>query len=158
VPKLRPLADSDVEDVLALNQANVEMLAPMDESRLHMIQAICDRFDVLEEDGAFAGFVVTFHQGAAYDSAKYSWFSERYGSFYYLDRVVLDESFRRRGLGTFMYDEIENVAAAYGRMCLEVNLTPRNDASLAFHARRGYAEVGRLHEEDHLLSMLAKTL
>jgi uncharacterized protein len=46
----------------------------------------------------------------------------------------------------------------YGRMTLEVNLVPRNEASLAFHERRGYAEVGRLGDQEHLVSLMEKPL
>jgi predicted GNAT superfamily acetyltransferase len=158
VPDLRPLRDTDVADVLTLNEANVVKLAPMDEARLHELRALADRFDVLEVDGAFAGFVVTFAPGATYDSENYRWFAARHRSFYYLDRIVLHEDFRRRGLGGFVYDEMERVAAPYQRLDLEVNLVPRNEVSLAFHARRGYVEVGRLGDEDHVVSLLEKPL
>jgi uncharacterized protein len=158
VPDLRPLRDTDVADVLALNEANVTNLAPLDEARLHELRKVADRFDVLDVDGDFGGFVVTFAPGAAYDSENYRWFTGRHRRFYYLDRIVLHESFRRRRLGTFVYDEIEQVAAPYGLLALEVNLVPRNDASLAFHAGRGYVEVGRLGDEQHLVSMMEKGL
>jgi predicted GNAT superfamily acetyltransferase len=158
VPDLRPLRETDVADVLALNHANVIALSPLDESRLSVLRGLTDRFDVLDVDGAFAGFVVTFAAGAAYDSANYEWFSARYDRFYYLDRIVLADDFRRRGLGGFVYDELEKVAAPYGRLCLEVNLVPRNDVSLAFHEARGYVEVGRTGDDEHLVSMMEKTL
>jgi predicted GNAT superfamily acetyltransferase len=158
VPDLRPLRDSDVTDVLTLNDANVVKLAPMDEVRLSELRRLADRFDVVEVDGSFAGFVITFAPGAAYDSENYRWFAERHDSFYYLDRIVLHERFRRRGLGRFVYDEIERVAAPYRRLDLEVNLVPRNDVSLAFHAGRGYVEIGRLGEHDHVVSLMEKRL
>jgi uncharacterized protein len=158
VPDLRPLRDTDVADVLALNAANVSALAPMDEARLHELRSLADRFDVLDVDGGFGGFVITFAGGAAYDSENYRWFSARHRRFYYLDRIVLHEGFRRRGLGGFVYDEIEKVATPYGRLALEVNLVPRNDPSLAFHAGRGYVEVGRLGDEQHLVSLMEKRL
>jgi uncharacterized protein len=158
VPDLRPLRDTDVADVLALNAANVSALAPMDEARLHELRSLADRFDVLDVDGGFGGFVITFAGGAAYDSENYRWFSARHRRFYYLDRIVLHEGFRRRGLGGFVYDEIEKVATPYGRLALEVNLVPRNDPSLAFHAGRGYVEVGRLGDEEHLVSLMEKAL
>jgi predicted GNAT superfamily acetyltransferase len=158
VPDLRPLRQTDVADVLALNEANVTELAPLDEARLHELAAMTDRFDVLDVDGAFGGFVVTFASGASYDSENYRFFSGRHRTFYYLDRIVLHEQFRRRGFGTYVYEEIEKVAAPYGRLALEVNLVPRNEASLAFHAKRGYVEVGRLGDDQHLVSLMEKLL
>lgn len=163
--RLRPLAAADADDaadvaaVLALNHAEVVNLAPMDEPRLEVLRGLADRFDVIEVDGAFGGFVVTFAPGTAYDSENYRWFASRFpDGFYYLDRVVLDPSVRRRGVAGVVYDELEAVAAAYRRMVLEVNLRPRNAASLAFHARRGYAEVGQLGDEAHLVSLQVKEL
>ena len=44
------------------------------------------------------------------------------------------------------------------RMALEVNLLPPNPGSLAFHAGRGYAEVGRLGDPAHLVSLMTKEL
>jgi predicted GNAT superfamily acetyltransferase len=158
VPDLRPLRETDVADVLTLNERNVVKLAPMDESRLHELWELADRFDVLDVEGAFAGFVVTFPPGSAYDSENYRWFTERHRRFYYLDRIVLHEDFRRRGLGGFVYDELERVAAPYQRLTLEVNLVPRNDPSLAFHEARGYKEVGRLGDEEHLVALMEKSL
>jgi predicted GNAT superfamily acetyltransferase len=158
VPDLRPLRDTDLADVLTLNERNVEALAPMDEARLNELRGLADRFDVLDVDGAFGGFVVTFASGTAYDSENYRWFTGRHDRFYYLDRIVLHEDFRRRGLGGYVYDELERVAAPYTRLCLEVNLEPRNDASLAFHEARGYKEVGRLGDEEHLVSLMEKPL
>ena len=158
MPDLRPLRDTDVADVLTLNDRNVVKLAPMDEARLHELRETADRFDVLDVDGAFAGFVITFAPGTAYDSDNYRWFAARHERFYYLDRIVLHEGFRRRGLGGQVYDELERVAAPYTRLALEVNLVPRNDASLAFHAARGYREVGRLGDDEHLVSLMEKPL
>jgi uncharacterized protein len=159
VPKLRRINPADHEQVLALNEANVVKLAPMDEARLIELDGLADRFDVLEVDGEFGGFVITFAPGSAYDSENYRWFTDRYdGHFYYLDRIVLADTHRRQGLGTFVYDEVEQVARRYGRLTLEVNLVPRNDASLAFHDRRGYVEVGQLGDPQHLVALMEKRL
>jgi predicted GNAT superfamily acetyltransferase len=158
VPTLRPITPSDVDHVLALNERNVVKLAPLDAARLGEIRDWADRVDVLEVDRSFAGFVVTFGPGTAYDSENYRWFTERFDDFYYLDRIVLHEDFRRQGLGGFVYDDVEETARKHGRLALEVNLVPRNDASLAFHQRRGYVEVGRLGDDDHLVTLLTKEL
>lgn len=152
------MADADVPDVLALNERNVAALAPMDEARFHELRGLANRFDVIEADGLFGGFVITFAAGSTYDSENFGWFAERYDDFCYLDRIVLHEGLRRRGLGTFVYDEVELAAKRHGRLTLEVNLAPRNDPSLAFHAGRSYVEVGRLGDDRHLVSLMEKVL
>ena len=157
--RLRPITPEDHADVLALNERNVELLAPMDEERLVALQALADHAHVIEVDQRFAGFVITFTSGAAYDSDNFAWFSERYEDFCYLDRIVLHEDFRRRGLGSRVYDVLEEDA---GRttpwFLLEVNLEPPNEASLAFHRARGYEEVGRRDYQGHVVTMMAKPL
>ena len=159
MPALRPLRAEDVAEVIALNQRNVSALTPLDEEGVHRLRGHADRFDVIDADGSFAGFVVTVGPGSTYDSENYRWFAEHYADrFYYLDRVVLHEEQRRRGLGSFVYDEIEAVARAYDRLALEVNLQPRNEGSLAFHAGRGFTEVGRLGDETHLVSLMVKLM
>jgi len=157
--RLRPATDADADAVLALNEVEVHNLAPMDLARFRALRALADRFDVIEVDGGFGGFVVTFPPGTAYDSPNYRWFGSRLdGCFYYLDRVVLDPSVRRRGVGGWVYDRLEEVATAYRRMALEVNLVPENVPSLAFHRARGYVEVGRLGDDTHLVSLMEKEL
>jgi len=157
--RLRPVGDGDAEAVLALNLAEEVLLAPMDPPRLDYLRSRADRFDVVEVDGTPAGFVVTMAPDADYDSPNHRWFRERFGEdFYYLDRIALSPTVRRRGVAGRVYDELEVVAAAYGRMALEVNLVPPNPGSLAFHTHRGYGEVGRLGNEEHLVVLLAKEL
>lgn len=158
-PLLRPIAEDDVPDVLALNEANVELLAPLDAARLEQLQGWASRADVVEVDTVVAGFVITMSPGTGYDSPNYRWFAARYGSaFHYLDRIVLSDDFRRLGLGSRVYDIVEADALEAGRLALEVNVEPPNAASLAFHAGRGFTEVGRLGETGKTVAMLAKSL
>jgi predicted GNAT superfamily acetyltransferase len=154
---LRPITPADHADVLDLNERNVELLAPLDEDRLVELVALADTAAVITDDDTFAGFVLTFAAGAAYDGENFGWFSRRYGDFCYLDRVVIHEDFRRRGLGSAVYDELESTC---GRplFALEVNLDPPNHASLAFHPARGFVEVGQRLSTGHLVSMFLKPL
>lgn len=78
--------------------------------------------------------------GTAYDSINYRWHDERLADHTYLDRIVVHDAYRRRGLASLLYDEVEQGAL----VSLEVYVDPPNEASLAFHAARGYTEVGRL--------------
>ena len=155
---LRPMTPDDASDVLALNDRNVVKTAPMDRARLDAMQSVAHRVDVVDVDGAFAGFVMIFAAGGGHDSSHFQWFTERFDDFLYLDRIVLHEDFRRRGLGTFVYDAVEADARQHGRLTLEVNLIPRNDPSLAFHSARGFVEVGRHGDDEHLVALMEKPL
>ncbi|MBV9830615.1 MAG: GNAT family N-acetyltransferase [Marmoricola sp.] len=158
---LRPLVPADHQAVLALNERNVELLAPLDEARLVQLVAWAETAAALDVDGTFAGFVLTFGAGSPYDGENFAWFSERYPDFTYLDRVVIHEDFRRRGLGTRVYDELE-VACGRPLFTLEVNIEPANEPSLAFHRARGFVDVGRRtipHPSgDHDVTMMVKQL
>lgn len=156
---LRPIEPRDHTAVLALNAAHVEVLSPMGEERLNELLAMADRADVVDVDGAVAGFVMTFGPGTAYDSDNYVEFTRRFDTgFYYLDRVAIDQAFQRRGLASLVYDEIEQVAAPYSRLTLEVNILPPNEASLAFHLARGFVEVATLGDQTKAVSLMAKEL
>ena len=156
-PLLRPITPADHDDVLALNERHVELLAPLDRARLLELLDAADHADVIDVDGSFAGFVITFATGSSYDGENFAWFSERYDDHCYLDRIVLHEDFQRRGLGSRVYDELEG---SCGRpvFALEVNLDPPNEPSLAFHRARGYAEVGQRDSGGHLVSLMVKHL
>lgn len=154
---LRPITAADHADVLALNERNVEMLAPLDTPRLSQLLAWADHALVIDVDGGFGGFVITFASGASYDGENFGWFSERYADFCYLDRVVIHENFRRRGLGSLVYDELES-SSGRPLFALEVSLDPPNEASLAFHHARGFVEVGQRATQGHLVSLLTKQL
>ena len=104
---LRPITAADHHQVLAWNAAHVELLSPLDEERLITLLGWTDRACVITHDGRDVGFVLTFAAGTAYDSENYRWFTLRYPSFYYLDRVVVEPSVRRAGVGTRVYDELE---------------------------------------------------
>jgi len=155
--RLRPIKVDDHAGIVALNERHVHLTAPMDEARLVELVAAAERADVIDVDGRFAGFVITFGTGAAYDGAHFAWFAERYDDYCYLDRIVIHEDFQRRGLGSHVYDELE---AGCGRpvFTLEVNIDPPNEPSLAFHRGRGFTEVGRSDASGHLVSLMVKQL
>lgn len=156
---LRPLTPQDHAFVLALNEADVALLSPLDEVSLRALQARADRCDVVEVDGQRAGFLVTVPPGTDYASENYRWHGERFGAdFLYLDRVVLAPAFRGRGLAGAVYDQVEDDARPRDRLVLEVNLDPPNEPSLRFHARRGFVEVGHRGEPGHVVALLAKEL
>ena len=52
--------------------------------------------------------LVTLRPGALYDSVNYRWFCENFDDFLYLDRIMVSDHARRRGIATLVYDAMEN--------------------------------------------------
>jgi predicted GNAT superfamily acetyltransferase len=157
--KARELARADCPTVLALNEASVRELSPLDETRLQYILEFAHAALVVEREGEVAAFAIAIAPGTPYDSANYRWFAERYERFLYLDRIAVGAAHRRHGLGALLYDAMEQAARPFGQMVCDVNVKPRNDASLGFHAARGYEDVGRLeHGQVKTVVLMRKQL
>jgi uncharacterized protein len=156
---LREATHADWPALLAMNAASVRELSPLDEQRLRYILALAHRSLVVERAGEVAAFALAIAPGADYDSRNYGWFGERYERFLYLDRIAVSASRRRQGIGAQLYDAMEQAAAPFERMVCDVNIEPPNEASLAFHAFRGYVQVGRLeHGAAKTVALLSKEL
>ncbi len=165
--ELRPLRVEDpveVQAVLTLNNAAVPAVNALTADRLGALAEMAAHAEVvIADETTLAGLVVVLPAGAPYDSPLFGWFAERYQRYLYLDRIVVHPDFRRQGVGRFVYDRMEQRAASQGRLLCEVNLDPPNPESQAFHAARGYVEVGRLvvpgsGTADKECRMLAKEL
>ena len=135
------LAGSDGEALLALNNAHAVELSWLEPEKLaHLVaQAF-----VARRVGVADALLLTFDQAADYDSVNYLWFRERYPAFVYVDRVVVADSARGRGLARALYDDLFAAAKAAGhaRIVCEVNSDPPNPASDRFHAALGFVTVG----------------
>lgn len=92
-----------------------------------------------------AALLITFDQDADYQSPNFKWFQARRNRFVYVDRIVVSDRYRGRGLAALLYrDLFEKASAAeHERVVCEVNLDPPNPGSDAFHDKMGFAEVGR---------------
>ena len=161
--QLRAYRPDDLAVVHAVNQAEVPAVGDETIEALGLIAEESVIALVAEEDGALVGFCLVLAPGADYDSGNYRWFSERYADFVYLDRVAIAPPFQRRGLGRAMYAEVERLAGerrpGATDFTLEVNLRPRNDTSLAFHAHLGFVEVGQRETSyGALVSLMTKPL
>jgi predicted GNAT superfamily acetyltransferase len=92
-----------------------------------------------------AAFLLAFEERDAYEGGHFLWFRSRFDRFLYIDRVVVAEAHRRHGLGRRLYADLFERAAQRGhaRVVCEVNQSPPNPRSDAFHAAHGFEEVGR---------------
>jgi uncharacterized protein len=163
--QLREYRPDDLAAVHAINDAAYPAVGretPEDLAHIataSLISLVVEDVDV----GTIAGFCMVLDPEADYDSGNFEWFRERYDDFVYLDRVAIDPAFQRRGLGQRLYAEVERLAAERrpnaAHFTLEVNLRPRNDQSLAFHAGLGFVEAGQRETEyGALVSLMVKPL
>ncbi len=154
------------DDLVAIHSINEAAVPAVGSETMAALGRIADQSLialVAHEGDEVAGFCLVLAPEADYGSMNFRWFQGRYDDFVYLDRVAVAPAFHRRGLGRTMYGEVERLAAerrpSATAFTLEVNIRPRNDQSLAFHAELGFAEVGQRETAyGTLVSLMAKSL
>lgn len=135
----------DYEKILRLNLESVHFLSPLTPEKLRHLHDESDCLKVLEKDGEILGFYIVFREGADYDSVNYQWFSKNYPQFLYIDRVVIDQSYKSKGYGTHLYEDIIGHGKDTGVPVItaEIDINPPNPVSLQFHRRFGFEEAGK---------------
>ena len=127
--------------LLALNNAHARELSWLEPERL---EHLVEQAFLARRVGSLDAFMLAFDQDAQYDSPNFLWFRSRYPRFVYVDRIVVASSARGRGCARRLYlDLFEHAGrAGHERVVCEVNKSPPNPASEAFHAALGFVEVG----------------
>ena len=129
--------------LLALNNAHARELSWLEpERREHLVQEAL----LARRIGYLDAFLLAFDQDARYDSPNFLWFRSRYPRFVYVDRVdriAVAASARGRGCARRLYHDLfEHTRwAGHARIVCEVNSTPVNPESDAFHAALGFVDV-----------------
>ncbi|MFA5559142.1 MAG: GNAT family N-acetyltransferase, partial [Methanofastidiosum sp.] len=72
--------------------------------------------------------------------------------FYYIDRVIVDESMRGKGIASLLYRELIDIKLDIP-LVAEVSINPSNDGSVIFHEKIGFKEVGTLTSGDKKVRM-----
>ena len=139
---IRRLSPDDWPWVSALTAANETETSPLTEERFNgMLRESLISWAYGERDA----FLIVFDQDSDYDSPNFLWFKERYPSFAYVDRIVVDAEARGGGVAKALYEELFREAreSQFDKVVCEVNFAPPNPASDAFHERLGFSEIGR---------------
>lgn len=158
---LRRGTRADGDSIIRLNAESVIATSPMDAGSFEELFELCSLLIVAERDAATVGFLMGFVDGVALDGLNYSWFATRLKRFFYIDRIVVDESCRGSGLGQKIYASVCEWAAEQELLWLaaEMNLDPPNLPSLRFHKRQGFNEIGtQTLPSGKLVSMQIKRL
>ena len=152
IDNLRNFVEGDLEAVLALNNAAAPAVNNLTSSDLEWFAEVSHLFLVSErkvnEKIQITGFLIGLKgPGVDYQSINYSWFTSRYESFLYVDRVVVDVSSWSQGNGRRFYEALAGSGSNQPVMCAEVNIKPRNERSLRFHEKFGFIPVGEQDTE-----------
>jgi predicted GNAT superfamily acetyltransferase len=141
---IRDITVEDYPAILQMNEASVHYLSPLDRLRLEMLHQQARYHKVIEIENTLAAFMLAFDRDAKYDSPNYLWFRDRYSSFLYIDRVVVHEDFRRRGLADEFYCDLQVYALQhrYAYLTCEIDSQPPNLGSIRFHEKHQFVEVG----------------
>ena len=147
---IRQAQVSDFPRILEINQTEEEKTSRIDLARITQLDLWSDYHRVAVVDDEVVGFLLVMSETSEYDGANFRWFVERYSRFLYVDRIVIDRTFARRGVGSALYADLIKFAAtqSWSTLCCEINVSPPNPVSHAFHARFGFKEVGRSAEAE----------
>ena len=136
-----PAASLDRTALLALNNRHAAELSPLDDAGLARLLRIAARATAVAPADAL---LIALDQDADYDSPNFQWWRQRRERFVYVDRLVVAEHARGRGLARRLYADLF-AAIGTGTVTLEVNSDPPNPASDAFHTALGFAVFGEAH-------------
>jgi len=141
---VRDAQERDYPAIVQLNDSEVQHTSPMDLDRLHHLAMLSSYLRVAVVNDEAVAFLLAMQAGAPYHNENFSWFSSRYESFLYIDRVVVKRDFQGRGIGKLLYHDVFAFAARehIPLLVCEINTVPPNETSVAFHLRHGFSEVG----------------
>ena len=137
---IRSVTQADLEEIRILNELVLPHVNSIPIYDLEKFMEISSFFLVMENRGEIAGFVIVLGPGQTYQSENYAYFSKNYTSFDYVDRIVIGEEFRGKGLGSILYNHLFE-ASGEERITCEVNIKPPNPKSIQFHQMLGFEEV-----------------
>ena len=153
---------SDAATLLAIYAPYVENTAITFEYEVPTIEDFTNRIEktlekypylVAEEDGVVLGYA---YASTYYARAAYDWVVEL--------SVYVSQNARGKGVGSKLYDELEDLLGQMGYMHFLACISLPNEASLALHRERGYQQVahfpkiGYKFERWHDIVWLQKSL
>jgi len=141
---IRDAQKEDYPAIVRLNDGEVEHTSPMDMKRLSLLASLAAYFRVALSGNRIVAFLMAMKDGVPYQNDNYGWFSSRYSSFLYIDRIVVGSDFQGCGIGKLFYQDVFTFSRQTGipMITCEINTIPSNKRSIAFHAGFGFREVG----------------
>tara|TARA_Y100000590_G_scaffold90669_2_gene102294 strand:- start:17762 stop:18262 length:501 start_codon:yes stop_codon:yes gene_type:complete len=140
----QPVSEKEVREMHIINQENIPEVGGLPE-----IKDFGDRVSwsanifVYKYEDVIKAFVLCMREGMPYKSPNYEYISNEYKKFLYVDRIAVQEKFRRQGIAEEIYLTVINEGKRNNLDILcEVNTKPSNEPSLTFHQKMGFEEIG----------------
>jgi predicted GNAT superfamily acetyltransferase len=140
---IHPATIDDFAVIESLNNSVVNLTSPMDAERIQQLHAMSSYHRVIVQDSQLMAFLLVLGPDCDYNSVNYQWFDQHYDNFAYIDRIVVRDGSRGRGLGTLLYENLFAwaISQQIGNIVCEYNVEPLNEASQKFHDVLGFQEV-----------------
>jgi uncharacterized protein len=140
--EIEELGPASFEAPLFLNNAHAKETSLLDKSSLAALLKIA--FYARGLDRGATALLIALDHNAPYDNPNFNWFKQHLDPSVYIDRIIVADGARGRGIARRLYCDLFAAAerAGHTRVVCEVNLAPPNPASDAFHAAMGFAQVG----------------
>tara|TARA_B100001142_G_scaffold34676_1_gene30668 strand:+ start:94 stop:606 length:513 start_codon:yes stop_codon:yes gene_type:complete len=145
-----------LKDIYSINQDNVPEVGSIESmGKMKELISISSYHSIFLEKDNLIGFSICFREACPYWSENYKYFEKELDQFLYVDRIAIDQKYRRQGHAKRMYEDIFNFASKDDLVVTaEVNTKPMNPDSLSFHEYMGFKEVGQRSFDDHDVAYL----
>ena len=139
---VRRLLHEDCGEVLLINADCLPGVARLDRAEFERLLDLPNSHIVaIAPDETVIGYALAFPDHAPYDGEEFELLLKTCRRpFLYIDQVAVRTTVRRTGVASTLYNAIEADARSRSMsgLCCEVNLSPPNPTSIAFHRNMGF--------------------
>ena len=137
-PERDKLDNEIMFSILKLNEANLPALGSLGTTeKVSKLYTLSSCFYLVFFKNELISFLVLMDENSGYQSPNYLFFKSRFKQFSYIDRVAVSSKYQRKGIGTYLYNQITDLIKGQ-KLCCEVNTFPMNITSFNFHHKLGF--------------------
>ena len=138
---IRPVTPLDYNALLKLNYDSIPHVNFINSSIFEDLHRQSTLFVVYEHEEEVVAFLIVLDETASYDSLNFAYFQKKFSKFLYIDRIVVAERLRSKGIGQSLYRFLFTLDYGPRPITCEVNLDPPNPKSISFHEAQGFVSI-----------------